>query len=143
MDPPSVAALRRRALVAASPMDGLRRYLGDPIASWRTGSSQSQAMTLAALLCGVALCAVVSVVEYALMPLTAYFVWLLLGMLLLRFRPLVVLTAVTVCVQVLAVLLDPPMTLARSTARSTSLSSPTDIFSVQSDTTQTTFFPCS
>ncbi len=97
-------------------MDGLRRYLGDPIASWRTGSSQSQALTLAALLCGVALCAVVSVVEYALMPLTAYFVWLLLGMLLLRFRPLVVLTAVTGCVQVLAVLLDPPMTLARTTA---------------------------
>ena len=76
-------------------LSALRRYVDDPIATWRTGSPQSQALTLAALLVGVALCFVVSVVAYALMPMTAYYIWLLLGMLLLRFRPLVVLSAVT------------------------------------------------
>ena len=45
-----------------------------------------------ALLLGVALCFAVSLARYALMPFTAYYVWLLLGMLLLRFRPLVLLS---------------------------------------------------
>jgi hypothetical protein len=97
-------------------VDGLRRYLGDPVATWRSGSPQSQALTLVALLLGVGLCFVVSVVEYALMPMTAYYVWLLLGMLLLRFRPLLVLSLVTGTASVAAVLLDPPMTPARFTA---------------------------
>jgi hypothetical protein len=93
-----------------------RRYLGDPVASWRTGSPQSQALTLVVLLCGVALCFVVSVIEYSLMPMTTYFLWLLLGMLLLRFRPLVVLCGVTAAAAVGAVLLDPPMTVPRVAA---------------------------
>jgi hypothetical protein len=97
-------------------VEALRRYLGDPVATWRTGSPQSQGLTLGALLVGVALCFVVSVAEYALMPMTAYYIWLLLGMLLLRFRPLVVLTVVTVSAQLCAVLLDPPMTGPRTTA---------------------------
>ncbi|MET0999722.1 MAG: PP2C family protein-serine/threonine phosphatase [Marmoricola sp.] len=96
--------------------EGLRRYLGDPVASWRTGSPQSQALTLSTLLVGVALCFVVSVIEYSLMPMTAYYVWLLLGMLLLRFRPLLALTGVTAAAALGAVLLDPPMTAARVTA---------------------------
>jgi hypothetical protein len=96
--------------------EGLRRYLGDPVAAWRSGSPQSQALTLATLLVGVALCFVVSVINYALMPMTAYYVWLLLGMLLLRFRPLVVLSTVTALASVSAVLLDPPMTAPRVTA---------------------------
>ncbi len=93
-----------------------RRYLGDPVASWRTGSPQSQALTLVVLLCGVALCFVVSVIEYSLMPMTTYFLWLLLGMLLLRFRPLAVLCGVTAAAAVGAVLLDPPMTVPRVAA---------------------------
>ncbi len=94
----------------------LRRYLGDPVATWRTGSPQSQGFTLLVLLSGVALCFVVSVVEYSLMPLTNYYVWLLLGMLLLRFRPLLVLAALTSAAAIAAVLLDPPMTPVRITA---------------------------
>jgi hypothetical protein len=94
----------------------LRRYLGDPVAMWRSGSPQSQALTLAALLVGVALCFVVSVVNYDLMPMTAYYPWLLLGMMLLRFRPLVVLVSVVATAQVSAVVLDPPMNPARVTA---------------------------
>ncbi len=51
-------------------VEGLRRYLGDPVAAWRTGSRQSQALTLIALLVGVGLCFVVSLAEYSLMPMT-------------------------------------------------------------------------
>ena len=97
-------------------LSALRRYVDDPIATWRTGSPQSQAMTLAALLVGVALCFVVSVVAYGLMPMTAYYIWLLLGMLLLRFRPLVVLSTVTGTAALAAVLLDGDMTTPRVTA---------------------------
>jgi hypothetical protein len=97
-------------------LSAVRRYVDDPIATWRTGSPQSQAFTLAALLVGVALCFVVSVLAYGLMPMTAYYVWLLLGMLLLRFRPLLVLSIVTGTASVTAVLLDGPMTTPRITA---------------------------
>src|SRR3954469_2416560 len=97
-------------------LSALRRYVDDPIATWRTGSPQSQAMTLGALLVGVSLCFVVSMLSYALMPMTAYYVWLLLGMLLLRFRPLVVLSLIPATAAVTAALLDPPMTGPRITA---------------------------
>jgi hypothetical protein len=94
-------------------VEGLRRYLGDPVATWRSGSPQSQLLTLLALLLGVGLCFVVSLVEYSFMPLTAYYIWLLLGMMLLRFRPLVVLTLWTLAAAIGAMLTDPPMTPAR------------------------------
>ena len=97
-------------------LSALRRYVDDPIATWRTGSPGSQAMTLAALLLGVSLCFVVSVLAYGLMPMTAYYIWLLLGMLLLRFRPLVVLSVVTATAAVTALMLDGPMTTPRITA---------------------------
>jgi Stage II sporulation protein E (SpoIIE) len=97
-------------------LKAVRRYVDDPIATWRTGSPQSQALTLVALLLGVALCFVVSVLAYSLMPLTAYYVWLLLGMLLLRFRPLIVLSIVTGAAALTAALLDSPMTGAKVTS---------------------------
>jgi hypothetical protein len=97
-------------------LSAVRRYVDDPIATWRTGSPQSQGLTLAALLVGVSLCFVVSVLSYGLMPMTAYYVWLLLGMLLLRFRPLLVLSIVTGTASVTAALLDGPMTTPRITA---------------------------
>ncbi len=94
----------------------LRRYVGDPVASWRTGSPQSQVLTLMALLVGVGLCFVVSVLAYALMPLTAFYLWLLLGMLLLRFWPLVILSIVTITATFTSLVLNPPMTGARFTS---------------------------
>jgi hypothetical protein len=97
-------------------LSGLRRYVDDPIATWRTGSPQSQGLTLVALLLGVSLCFVVSVLAYQLMPMTAYYIWLLLGMLLLRFRPLVVLSVVTGTAAILAVSLNGPMSTPRITA---------------------------
>jgi hypothetical protein len=97
-------------------LSGLRRAVDDPIATWRTGSPQSQALTLVALLLGVSLCFVVSVLAYSLMPMTAYYIWLLLGMLLLRFRPLVVLCVVAGSAAITAVLLNGPMNGVRFTA---------------------------
>jgi len=102
-------------------VEGLRRYLGDPVATWRTGSPQSQVLTLVALLLGVSISFAISVAAYAFMPMTAYYVWLLLGMLLLRFRPLVVLSTVTATASLVAVLLDPPITGPRLTAGFTML----------------------
>lgn len=80
----------------------LSRYAHERVLGWRTGSQQSQLLALAILVAGVAISLVVSLVDYDLMPLTTYFVWLLLGMLLLRFRPLVVLTSVTTIAAVTA-----------------------------------------
>lgn len=97
-------------------LSALRRYVDDPIATWRTGSPQSQALTLAALLVGVSLCFVVSALAYGAMPISAYYIWLLLGMLLLRFRPLLVLCVVIDAAAFTAVLLDPPMTLTKATS---------------------------
>lgn len=94
-------------------VSALRRYVDDPIATWRTGSPQSQGLTLLVILVGVGLCFVVSLFAYDFMPLTAYYVWLLLGMLLLRFRPLIVCVVATGTAATTAVLLDPPMTVIR------------------------------
>lgn len=69
----------------------LRDYVRSRIRSWQTGSRESQLQILAVLLVLVTLSFLVSWWAYAWMPLTAYFVWLLVGMLLLRFLPLAIL----------------------------------------------------
>jgi hypothetical protein len=84
----------------------LSRYAHDRVLGWRTGSQQSQVLAMTVLLAGVVISFVVSILDYDVMPLTTYFVWLLLGMLLLRFRPLVVLTTVTTAAAVGALLLS-------------------------------------
>ncbi len=89
------------------------------VAAWRTGSRSSQALALAVLLAGVAGSLVVSLVDYDLMPLTAYFVWLLLGMLLLRFVPMVVLTVCALAAAFTAVLHEGSVAGARLTAVAT------------------------
>lgn len=80
----------------------VRRYLADPVATWKTGSRESQALTLLGLLVGVVVSFAVSMTRYDLMPLTSYYLWLLLGMLLLRFQPLVVLCGVTATLALVA-----------------------------------------
>ncbi len=64
--------------------------------AWRSGTRRSQLGALGLLLLGVLASFVVSLVRYEFFPLAGYFLWLLLGMLLLRFGPLVVLTSVIV-----------------------------------------------
>ncbi|WP_426244487.1 PP2C family protein-serine/threonine phosphatase [Nocardioides sp. LHG3406-4] len=77
----------------ASLTQRLSAYVRARVDGWRSGSSESQVFTLLVLLGGVTLSFVVSWSAYDLLPLTAYFVWLLIGMLLLRFAPLVILSA--------------------------------------------------
>ena len=82
------------------------RWAHDQVLAWRTGSRQSQLVALTVLLCGVASCFVVSLVDYQVMPIATYFPWLLLGMLLLRFRPLVALVAAVLVAALSAAVLD-------------------------------------
>lgn len=92
---------------------------GDRAAAWRTGSREGQLFALALLLAGVTVSLLVSLRSYELMPLTAYFVWLLSGMLLLRFVPLLVLCTWTVGCAVAATLVDGGLTVVRSVAMAT------------------------
>lgn len=94
----------------------LRRFLDDQVTAWRTGSRESQGLILAELLVAVAVCFLVSLANYALMPLTAYYLWLLVGMLLLRFAHLVVLCAAASFAGVVATLSAGPLIGARITA---------------------------
>jgi hypothetical protein len=93
-----------------------RRYLDDPIAAWRTGTNESQGLILGSLLVAVGVCFVISLANYSLMPLTAYYLWLLLGMMLLRFVPLIVLSSAAVLAALTAMVSDGPLVGPRITA---------------------------
>ena len=67
--------------------------MGDRVRSWQSGSQEGQVSVLLILLACVAASFVVSWYAYEWMPFPTYFVWLLIGMLLLRFAPLAVLSA--------------------------------------------------
>src|SRR4051794_3978885 len=92
------------------------RFLGDRAAGWRTGSTRSQVLALVLLLIGVAVSFGVNLHDHALVPLTAYVVWLLVGMLLLRLRPLLVLAVFVTAAGFAAVVRDDPLTSAKVTA---------------------------
>ncbi len=92
------------------------RYLRDRVRSWRSGSTEGQREVLAALMVGVAVSFVVSVIRYDVMPLTSYLLWLILAMLLLRFTFLAVMTTWTATAGVAAMLLDGPVTGPRGAA---------------------------
>lgn len=112
MSPPPRAHLRAH-------LGAVSAYLHDRVTSWRTGSDESQVHVLLVLVAGVLASFVVGWFSYPLMPLTTYFVWLLLGMLLLRFRPLVLL-AVSVLVAAPTVMVhDGPVAGPRVTALAT------------------------
>ena len=86
------------------------------VAAWRSGSRESQIVASVALLAGVTVSFIVSLNAYELMPLTGYFVWLLVGMLLLRFRPLVLLSSYVGVAAVTGMLHDGPVTGPRGAA---------------------------
>ncbi len=71
-------------------------HIGARIAGWRTGSRGSQVYVLCVLLALVAATAGAGWFAFDQVPLTLWFVWLLLGMLLLRFVPLLFLSACVV-----------------------------------------------
>jgi hypothetical protein len=91
-------------------------FVGDRVAAWRTGSPQSQALALAVLLAGVAVSLVISWHAYDALPVTAYLVWLLIGMLLLRFAPLLVLCVATLVAGLAATVHQGPIEGARAAA---------------------------
>ncbi len=94
----------------------VHRFVGDRVSAWRTGSPQSQLFALSLLLAGVSASLVVSWTDYDRLPPPAYVVWLLLGMLLLRFVPLAALCAWTLACATAAALHEGPLTGARGTA---------------------------
>lgn len=94
----------------------LSRHVRERVRRWSSGSSEGQRQVLVLLMVGVGCSFVVSVIDYTLMPLTAYFVWLIIGMLLLRFRPLALMTAWTALLAVVAMVLDGPLVGARVAA---------------------------
>lgn len=70
--------------------------LCDLVDEWRSGTSRSQWSTLAVLLAVISVCFAVSLPFYSVMPVSTYFVWLVVGMLLLKYRQLLVLIVYTV-----------------------------------------------
>lgn len=92
-----------------------RAYVRERTRQWRSGSSSSQRFVLAVLLVATALSFAVSWQAYAFMPLTAYFVWLLIGMLTLRFTALMVLGAVAFAAGLTAMVHDGPLNTNRYT----------------------------
>ena len=85
-------------------------YLGARVAAWRSGTRQSQTQVALALLAVIAASFVVSVAAPAWMPLAVFFVWLLIAMMLLRFRPLVVVCTANTAAAVAVVALNGPIT---------------------------------
>ena len=75
--------------------------------AWRSGSVRAQWWLAATLVLLILLSLVVSLVNHNLMPLTAYFLWLLIARILLSFRPLVVVATVNAIAGSLAILLQP------------------------------------
>ena len=74
--------------------DRAAEFVRARVDAWRSGSSESQASVAIALICLIGASFVVSVLAPAWMPLAAYFVWLLLALLLLRFRALIVVAVI-------------------------------------------------
>jgi hypothetical protein len=84
--------------------------------AWRSGSAESQAYVALVLVCLIAASFVVSVVTPQWMPLAAYFVWLLVALLVLRFQALIVVAAVDLVAGLGAVAVGGELTAARVVA---------------------------
>jgi Stage II sporulation protein E (SpoIIE) len=84
------------------------------VAAWRSGTPRSQRHVALIMLSIIAASFVVSVAAPEGMPLAAYFVWLLIAMMLLRFRPLVLVGAADAAAGVLALAITGPITGSRA-----------------------------
>lgn len=73
---------------------GFSSYLRQRVAGWRTGSRGSQAFLLLVLLGLVALAVVLGDLAQVVLPVALWFLFLMVGLMLLRFVPLVLLTLV-------------------------------------------------
>ncbi len=94
----------------------VREYVNDTVVRWRSGTREGQLKVLAVIV-GLDLAfLVVSLIDYNRMPISGFYVPLLLGMLLLRFWPLVALVSVTVVFGAVTVVDQGPLTTARTTS---------------------------
>ena len=81
-----------RTLAAAA--RHISAYVDARVASWRTGSRASQAYVSGVLMVGVTLSFVIAWTT-GQMPFSVWFVWLVLGVLMLRYTPLLLLSVLT------------------------------------------------
>jgi hypothetical protein len=79
---------------------GLSTYVQQRVDAWRTGSRASQAFLLVLLLAAVGAAVGFGALADAVVPTSLWFLFLMLGMMLLRFVPLMVLTGVLYAVAV-------------------------------------------
>ncbi|MBC9731669.1 PP2C family protein-serine/threonine phosphatase [Nocardioides marmotae] len=93
------------------------------VREWRSGSWDSQRRVLVLLCVGVLLAGLVSWTDYQKLPATTYFVWLLLGMLTLRFEALLPLTGFVLVVGLGAMVRAGPLTSSRAAVAATLLAS--------------------
>jgi stage II sporulation SpoE-like protein len=91
-------------------------FVRSRVDAWRTGSRESQVYVALVLLVLIGLSFAVSLLTPAWMPLSAYFVWLLVAMLVLRFEWLVVVAAVNALAGIGALALNGPLSGARLVA---------------------------
>ncbi|MDN4174668.1 PP2C family protein-serine/threonine phosphatase [Nocardioides sp. SOB77] len=94
---------------------------GTFVDDWRSGSWDSQRRVVVLLGIGVLLAGLVSWADYETLPATTYFVWLLLGMLTLRFEALLPLTGLVLVVALAAMVHAGPLTGARVAVAATLL----------------------
>lgn len=73
---------------------GITSYVQQRVAGWRTGSRGSQAFLLLVLVTFVAVAVAIGVLAQVIVPVALWFLFLMLGLMLLRFVPLLLLIAV-------------------------------------------------
>ena len=79
---------------------GLSSYVQQRVDGWRTGSRASQAFLLALLLAAIGAAVGLGALADEVVPTSLWFLFLMIGLMLLRFVPLLVLTAVLYAVAV-------------------------------------------
>lgn len=94
----------------------MANYVNTKVIRWRTGTTEGQVAVLVAIAALLTVMAVVSYFNYTRMPISGFYVPLLLGILLLRFWPLMVLIVLTVIYGTITVIANAPVTDARWTS---------------------------
>lgn len=79
---------------------GITSYVQQRVEGWRTGSRGSQAFLLLVLVALVGVAAGIGELAQVVVPVALWFLFLMLGLMLLRFVPLLILTAVLVAAAV-------------------------------------------
>ncbi len=102
--------------VVARGARALGAWSNHQVLEWRAGTRASQVTATVVLLAVVAVSLAISLHDYALMPIAAYFFYLFVAMILLRFGPLVVVSVAATVAGVLSIELGASPTLARTVA---------------------------